>query len=464
MGLVAMKTREYTETLLVVDDEEDLVTLTAGVLDRAGYEALCATSLTDATSRLSESFTDLILIDERLGRESGTKFLDEVHRRHPGLTGIVISGHADLALAQRAMQAGAAGILAKPAGEDELLEMVRRALDNTELLREARRNRWMAQRTARPPEIVGESQAIRDVLETVGQVASSNSAVLIQGESGTGKELIAKAIHLASPRKHKAMVSVNMGALARDLVAPKLFGSVRGSYTGAVEDRKGVFEEAQGSTLFMDEIGEAPLDVQAHLLRSLEARTVVRVGENIERKVDVRVVAASNRNLSKDVQSGRFRQDLFFRLNVVPIVVPALRERPEDIEPIANHLLAGLVRDNGRAIRNFAPEAIRKLRQYPWPGNVRELRNVVERAVLLAHGSAIAASDLRLEPGESPSPELAELFEKPFEVASAAFERVYFQRLLQRSLGKKTKAADLAGLDRSTIYNYLKKLGLSAND
>jgi DNA-binding NtrC family response regulator len=307
---------------------------------------------------------------------------------------------------------------------------------------------------------VGNSRAIRDVLETVGRVAASSSSVLIQGESGTGKELIALAIHQASPRRHKPIVSVNMAAIPPEMIEAELFGAARGSYTGSVTERKGYFEEANGSTLFLDEIGDAPLKVQVRLLRALEERQITRVGETRPRKIDIRLIAATNSNLSRDIQSGKFRSDLFFRLSVVPIAVPPLRERVEDIEPIANHLLSRFARENRRSIRGFEPEALRTLRQYSWPGNVRELRNVVERAVVLAKGSLLTSSDLLLEQDGQARAEWHELLDQPLDGASAAFERRYFERLMQRADGNKTKAADLAGRDRSTIYTYLKKLGL----
>jgi DNA-binding NtrC family response regulator len=455
-----MQPLAFSETVLVVDDEENFVTLTVGVLDRAGYDALGATSLSEASERLKQHFVDLILIDERLGRDSGVRFLGEIREQHPGLTGIVVSAGADLTLAQRAMRVGAVDILAKPVAEEDLLATTRRVLDSTDLIREARRNRWIAERTARPPEIVGNSRAIRDVLETVGRVAASSSSVLIQGESGTGKELIALAIHQASPRRHKPIVSVNMAAIPPEMIEAELFGAARGSYTGSVTERKGYFEEANGSTLFLDEIGDAPLKVQVRLLRALEERQITRVGETRPRKIDIRLIAATNSNLSRDIQSGKFRSDLFFRLSVVPIAVPPLRERVEDIEPIANHLLSRFARENRRSIRGFEPEALRTLRQYSWPGNVRELRNVVERAVVLAKGSLLTSSDLLLEQDGQARAEWHELLDQPLDGASAAFERRYFERLMQRADGNKTKAADLAGRDRSTIYTYLKKLGL----
>ncbi len=451
-----MKTRQYPETLLIIDDERDFVTLTSALLERAGYDCFGAADLHEARARLKTEFIDLILIDQRLRHETGTEFLKETLAKNPGPAGIVISAHADLEMARLAMSAGASDILPKPFEEAELLETVRRVLDRTAAARDALRHRWNAARAARPPEIVGESAAIRGVLDLVRRISASSSTVLIQGESGCGKELIAKAIHMGSPRKDKPLISVNMAALSRDLIASELFGSARGSFTGSATDRKGRFEEAHGGTLFLDEIGDAPGDVQAYLLRALENRTVVRLGENIERKVDVRVVAATNRALAKDVQSGRFRQDLYYRLNVVCIDVPALRDRPEDIEPIAKHLLAGLARE-----KSFDSDAMRRLRQYAWPGNVRELRNVVERAVLLSDGRFISPADLRLDPASAESREFEEMIEQPFKPASEQFERKYFQRLLQRADSQKTKAAQLAGMNRSSIYNHLKKLGLA---
>jgi DNA-binding NtrC family response regulator len=322
----------------------------------------------------------------------------------------------------------------------------------------------VSQRTARPPEIVGASNAIQDVLKTVGMVAGSKSTVLIQGESGTGKELIAKAIHLASPRRHRDMVAVNMAAISPELIESELFGSVRGSFTGSLQDREGYFLEAHGSTLFLDEIGEAPLSVQKRLLRVLESGEVTRVGEARPRKVDVRLVAATNKDLAKEVKQGSFREDLYYRLKVVPLALPPLRERPEDIEPIAKHFLARFSREMGRTVHGFDPAAMRKLRTCSWPGNARELRNVVELAVLLAPETILKATDLRLEQSDGETTAWEKLLEQPLEVATASFERRYFQRLLQRADGSKTKAAELAHCDRTTVYSYLRKHGLLGHD
>ena len=256
------------------------------------------------------------------------------------------------------------------------------------------------------------------------------------------------------------MVSVNMAAISSEMIEAELFGAARGSYTGSVIDRIGYFEEANGSTLFLDEIGDAPLNVQVRLLRALEERTIIRVGETRPRSINVRLVAATNRNLSKEVQAGKFRADLFFRLNVVPILIPALRDRVEDVEPIARHLLARFSRENGGVARGFEPEALSKLRQYSWPGNVREMRNVMELAVLMGKRALLSPADLRLEPEAEMVEEWYELLDQSLEDAESAFKTRYFQRLLQRAEGNKTRAAEMAGLDRTTIHTNLKKYGV----
>ncbi len=293
----------------------------------------------------------------------------------------------------------------------------------------------------------------------VALVAPTNSTVLIQGESGTGKELIARAIHAASPRRRQPMVSRNVAAMPLTLIESTIFGVRKGAFTDAKFDQPGLFEVAGGGILFLDEIGEAPLEVQVRLLRVLESRTVIRLGDTIERHIDVRLIVATNRDLKADVDAKRFRSDLYYRLNVVRIQIPPLRERLEDIEPLAKFLLAQQNKDQGKTIRGFDPAAIDKLHQYRWPGNVRELRNVVEFAVIHCQDDLIHAGNLHLDPSEESPAALDGVLDLPFREATAEFEQRYFDRLLQRTNGNKTKAADLAEIDRTVLHAHLRKLG-----
>jgi two-component system, NtrC family, response regulator HydG len=446
------------ETLLVVDNEPDFVAITARDLTRAGYEVLTATSISECRALLEERFVDLVLLDEQLGREFGTRYLAEMRKGHPGLAAVIVTGFADLDLVLRAMRAGAIDLLPKRFGAALLLETVRHALDESQVTREARRHRWYAYRDARFPEIIGESDVMRKLIEEVRRVAASNATVLIEGESGTGKELIARAIHAASPRRHQPFVCQNVGALPPTLTESILFGARKGIYTDAKADRKGLFETASQGTLFLDEIGDAPHELQVDLLRVLEQHTVTRLGDSIERPVDVRIIAATHHNLKGDVDAKRFRQDLYYRLNVVPIQVPSLRERVEDIEPLAVFLLAQQAKEQGKCIQGFDRGSLDKLREHQWPGNVRELRNVIERAVIHVQDKFIRAPDLRLDGTGPSSAGLEAVLELPFREAVSEFEQRFFCRLLQRTNGNKTKAAKLAGIDRTVLHKHLVKL------
>jgi two-component system, NtrC family, response regulator GlrR len=451
-----------TPRILVVDDEADFVAALMRDLTSLGYATAGVTSLRECRTALEDQFVDLLLLDEQLGRESGTDFLGELRSAYPGLAAVIVSGHADLELALKAMRHGAGDVLPKPFTREQLETTVVRALDNSELARHTRYHRWYAHREARFPEIVGVSEAIRQVQGLIRRAASVNSGVVIQGESGTGKDLIAMAIHGASRRRHQTLVTRNIAAIPADLVGAELFGSKRGAFTGA-EERVGLFEAANNGTLFLDEIGDAPAPVQATLLRVLEARKVSRLGEVRERTVDVRLIVATHRNLQQEVQSGRFREDLFHRLGAMHIQVPPLRERVEDIEPIAEFLLERQNADQGKTIHGFERGALDVLRRHDWPGNVRELRNVIEGAVIYCDTDRIHPADLRiLAIGTRQG--LDAILEREYLDAQNEFECRYFDRAIERASGNKSAAARLAGLERSVFYGHLRRLRRDTSD
>jgi DNA-binding NtrC family response regulator len=459
-----MLTGHRKEVLLIVDDLPDVIVTLREPLESAGYGVLGATSAAEGSRLLESHFVDLLLLDERLGGRSGTKLLESCRDRVPGLAGIMITGYADLESAVAAMRAGARDLLQKPINKELLLDAVARALADTRLTRESRYDRWRAMLGAGFSEIVGESSALEKVLELLRQVAATSASVVLQGESGTGKELAARAIHSAGARRNKPFIALNAGAIPPTLMESTLFGSRKGSYTSSVADQFGVFEAAHGGTLFLDEIGETTPEIQVRLLRVLQEKTVTRVGDTEPRPVDVRVIVASNRDLRAEVEANRFRRDLYFRLAVVTITLPPLRERISDIERLSRHLLQKHSNTIGRPIVDFAPGCFEKLRRYHWPGNIRELDNVIQRAVILADSSLIGADLLLLEAVASPSSDIETLLNIAFRDATLGFERLYFQRLLARSGNNKTRAAELAGLDRSVLHAHLKKIRPDVDD
>ena len=445
--------------LLVVDDEPDIVDIEREVLEDHGYEVLTATSAVAARRLLAERFFDLLILDERIKGSSGTELFAESRLRYPGIGAIFVTGYADLDCAVRALRAGALDLLLKPIDKQALLASVSRALQESQLSREGRFFWHEAQEKSEFSEIVGDSHALREVLNVVRQVIPTSVPVLLQGESGTGKELVARAIHFQGPRKNKPFIPVNAGAIPASLMEATLFGHRRGSFTDAREDRPGLFEVARGGTVFLDEVGEMTPEVQVRLLRVLQERTVVRVGDTVEIPVDTRVIAATNRNLRVEVEERRFRDDLFYRLAVVTITLPPLRARPSDTRSLSLHLMDKNRRQLRKEIQGITPEALAKLEAYGWPGNIRELDNVIQRAIIVANTEWITADDILLEgPGRNATtfPDLSDL---SFGEAQIRFERKYFADLLARTGGNITKAAKLADIDRTVLHAHLKKIG-----
>jgi DNA-binding NtrC family response regulator len=380
-----------------------------------------------------------------------------VHERRPGLPVILVTAHGSVPAAVAAMREGAFDYLTKPFDNDELRALVGRAL---ELVRLERENRYLRQEVGArygPETVVAESAASRAVLDLVKRVAPSRAAVLVQGESGTGKELVARLLHYWSDRVGRPFVAVNLKAFADGVVESELFGHEKGAFTGAVAARPGCFERAHGGTLFLDEIGEIGPDVQAKLLRVTQDGEVLPVGGTRPRRIDVRLVTATNRVLRDEVAAGRFREDLYFRLNVIPVQLSPLRERPDDVLPLARHFLARHAADAGRPL-TLSPEAEEALRRHAWAGNVRELENAIERAVVLARDAAITPEDLLLEAG-SRSPARAAgggTLQEALDGAAAARIRA----ALAAADGERTAAARALGVDRTTLYRLMRRLGL----
>ena len=443
--------------LLVVDDEPRMAEIVGMVLRREGYEVETFTSSADAIRRHEEDAFDLVLTDLRMPAPDGLEVLKRVRAATPDTPVILFTAHATIANAIEALRAGAFDYVQKPFDNDALRACVARAL---ELSRLARENRYLRAELGQQNtlgEIIAASDAMDDVLDLVRRAARSPATVLITGESGTGKERIARAVHFHSDRVAGPFVAVNCKAFAEGLLESELFGHERGAFTGADRARKGLFEEASGGTLFLDEIGEISEAFQAKLLRVLQEREIRRVGDDRARPVDVRVVVATNRDLQQDVAEGRFREDLFFRLAVIPIRIPPLRERPDDILPLARHFLVEFQQTTGRRVTALGDEVDALLLGHDWPGNVRELENAIERAIVLGDGESLRASDLLFS---GPGNEAEAAPDATLQSHLDAATRRAIGEALAATGGAKGDAAGRLGIDRTTLYRLIKKYDL----
>jgi two-component system nitrogen regulation response regulator NtrX len=452
--------------ILIVDDDRNLRRMLRALLEAEGYAVDEAENGDDALARLTRLAADVTLLDLVMPPgPDGLTTLQRLRGEHPDLTVVMMSGKASLADAVRATKLGAFQFLEKPLTPEMVLTTVRAGLD---LARARAENR--ALRAEMPPvqEIVGAGPAIADVRALIARVAPTPTRVLVTGESGTGKELVARAIHALSPRALRPMVTVNCAALPRELVESELFGHEKGAFTGAVSRREGRFELAHGSTLFLDEIGDLPLDAQAKLLRVLEDRVVQRLGGGTAREVDVRLIAATNRDLAREVADGRFREDLFFRLNVVPIRVPPLRERLDDLPALVVHFANSAGGRCARRPRAFPEPALRRLRAHRWPGNVRELANVVERLTIIGGDGPVSPDEidaiLGREPLPVPHPPSGSGAEGGLADALDAYERRLIEAALAGAAGNVAEAARRLDTDRANLYRRMRRLGLSRND
>jgi two-component system NtrC family response regulator len=454
------------DTILVVDDEINYLTVMETLLNEAGYEVLTAGSAIEAVKIAGASDLDLVLTDMKMPKMSGIELLDELQRLYPDLPVIIMTAYGTVEKAVMAMKKGAFDYILKPFKNEEILVTIAKALEHRHLIL---KNRLLNQELDKKygfPNIVGESRGMQDILALVKRVAQSRATVLITGESGTGKELIARAIHQVSTRVAKSFISVNCAALTETLLESELFGHERGAFTHAVAMRKGRFELADGGTLFMDEVAEMSQSLQVKLLRVLQEMEFERVGGTRTIKVDVRVVAASNRDLKEEVEVGRFREDLFYRLNVVHLHLPPLRARQEDIPLLATHFISKYVQENLREKTRITPEAVKLLIHYAWPGNVRELENVMERAVILCSNNTITPQDLPGELAPSISESKLEIdrfipLHTPLPEALDSIEEQMIRRALEKSGQVQVRAAEILGITKSLLQYKLKKYHLT---
>ena len=448
--------------IMVIDDEPLMRITVRDALKSEGYDVLTAETGKAGLDCLAGNRTDVLITDLRLPDIDGIKILKEVKAINPETQVILMTAYGSIDSAVIAMKEGASDYLTKPFSMDELLLMVKRLLRMRQLEEENLFLRKKVEKQYALEGLVGKSPPMLKIYELIETVAQTDATVLINGESGTGKELVANAVHFRSPRKNAPFIKVNCAALPETLLETELFGHEKGAFTGALRQRKGRFEAADSGTLFLDEIGDIPLSVQIKLLRVLQERQFERVGGNGTISVDVRLICATQKDLKEGIQRGTFREDLYYRLNVIPLILPPLRERREDILLLADHFLKKFVRKMGKEVSGLSEEAKSLLLKYPFPGNIRELENMLERAVALLKGKVIQAADLPEEIGVNTT--IAQAIRekigtaKPLHQAVGLFEKEYIQSVLEQTQGRKGQAAEVLGISRKSLWEKIKNL------
>ena len=434
--------------ILAVDDDADILKLLEMRLKAAGYEVQVASNAEEALAKIAMSRPALVISDLRMPGMDGLSLFDAIHQQDPALPVIIITAHGSIPEAVDATQRGVFGFLTKPFDSKALLNQVEAALrlstGSHSKISNEQDHIW---RLA----IITRSPHMENLLSQAQLIAASDASLLIQGESGTGKELLARAIHNASTRKHKPFIAINCGAMPEALLESELFGHSKGAFTGAVRDSKGLFQSADGGTLFLDEIGDMPLPLQVKLLRALQERVIRPVGSNTNINVDVRIISATHKNLTEEMKAARFREDLYYRINVVSLEIPALSARREDIPLLANNFLHTLSSKYKKNLNGFAPEAMEQLISAPWPGNVRQLQNIVEQTVVLSTTPLVASSLVK----KALQDDIGGIV--PFEIARKNFERDYLVKLLKATNGNVTQASRLAQRNRTEFYKLLQR-------
>jgi two-component system nitrogen regulation response regulator NtrX len=447
--------------ILIVDDEPGIRQSLTGVFADEGLEATSLESGEECLDALAAGLFEIVLLDVWLPGIDGLETLHRIQRipAPDRPTVVMISGHGTIETAVRATKLGAYDFLEKPLSIDRVLMVVKHALDHRRLLAQ---NEQLRETATGPANIVGDSVPMKALRQQLTLMASTNGRVLIYGESGTGKELVAHALHAMSPRSSHPLVEVNCAAIPEDLIESELFGHMKGSFTAAHERKIGKLQKADGGTLFLDEVGDMSLRTQAKVLRSLEEQRFEPVGAQESIQVDVRVVAATNKNLEEEIEKGNFREDLFYRLNVIPFHVPPLRERKEDIPALAAYFLEEFARGYGRKPKELTPQALQLLQEYHWPGNVRELKNLIERIVILSPQTRIDARHIPLQPARK-GEKTPERYGSLQDVREAA-ERDYIQKKLEEAGGNVSRTAELLGLERSNLYRKMRALGIGPRE
>ncbi len=442
------------ENILVVDDDEGLLHLLKMRLSAMGFSVTPCTTGQDAVGEAKKTMFNLAITDLRLRGEDGLEVTEELLRSHPGLPVIILTAHGSIPNAVEAMQRGAFGYLTKPFDDKELKATIEKALAQQRMSREIQRLKSLVKELYGLENVVARSPEMQRLFQQIAQVAESDATILLFGETGTGKEVMARVIHTNSRRGKGPFVALNCAAIPETLFESELFGHVKGAFTSAHGAKRGLFQMANGGTLFLDEIGEMPLSMQVKLLRAVQEREIREVGAETSVKVDVRIIAATNKDLGEAVKNGTFRNDLYYRISVVPLFIPPLRDRRDDIPLLAQHFLQLSVKRANKEVKGFTPAALHRLMINPWPGNVRELENVVEKAVVMSRQDMLTPD---LLPAVSVS---AESPLKPLTEAKEEFERTYLKTVLQLTSGNISRAAQFAGRYRADFYKMLRKYGL----
>ena len=446
------------EHILIVDDDKNMLDVLRFRLESEGYKVTSTNMVKDALTMTKDELFDLALVDLKIDRNDGIELMQKLHRLSPEMPVIILTAYGTIETAVDAMKHGAYSYLTKPFDRLELCLQIKNGLEKSSLSREIRRLRALVGERYEFENIIGKSKKMQEVMEQISRTAEIDSNVCIYGETGTGKELIAKSSHLLSSRKEKIFVAINCAAIPEGLLEAELFGYERGAFTGAVRNKKGLFAQADGGTIFLDEISEMSESMQAKLLRVLQEKEFHPLGAEKSIKVDVKIIAATNKNLEDEVKSRNFREDLFYRIHVIPVYIPPLRERKEDIPFLVDHFMKKFAGNMKKEIKGISTPALQKLFSYEWPGNVRELENSVEYAVAMTTGDIIG-EDLILQ---TKTVEQGEL--KPLKEAKNEFEKKYISNLISLTRGNVSKASRLAGKYRSDFYDLLKKHNLKIAD
>jgi two-component system, NtrC family, response regulator GlrR len=444
-------------SILVVDDDSSLLDLIRMRLEDHGFDVAAAANENKAKETAVRQLFDVAVIDLQLVNQDGISLMEEMHLIHPDLPVIILTAHGSIESAVDAMKRGAFTYLTKPFDSRELILHIERALEKTKLTGEINRLRELVREKYDFANIIAKSEPMRNILDQVARIAATDSTVAIYGPSGTGKELIAKALHIASPRKDFPFLAVNCAAIPEALLESELFGHEKGAFTGAERKSRGMFTRADKGTLFLDEIGDMPFAIQAKLLRVLQEKIFFPLGSDKPVSVDVRVIVATNKDLKEKVRNGTFREDLYYRIHVIPIELPPLKDRKEDIPPLVKHFIRKYADKVGKKVQSITPAAMQKIMLYDWPGNVRELENIIEYAIVMTSSDTLT-DDLILQTNSGQDAFLN------FQEARMRFERNYLLKLLKATGGNVSKASEFAGKYRADIYNLLKKHNISPAD